>query len=220
MDDNYLERNYQIVQEKMIEEMDLALDFGKKLVDSELDAGIFDFLVKPIIKSFYNYWSVHDARIGTLEQIKIALDCGTYLVKNGMNQQDFDRLIEENFPKYFKNDQIYRQCKKNHKNFKDLKRVTKETFITQVRETVTFLKIKEELDNYNDLVRAAFKTKEDAYQSLIRQLDLNDNTIKIVEKDSAILKIPTGKHIILKVLRKGFIQTKKYLLDGLDEIYG
>ncbi|TFG29455.1 MAG: hypothetical protein EU532_03185 [Promethearchaeota archaeon] len=220
MNEDYLERNYRIVQDKMIEEMDLALDFGKKLVDSELDAGIFDFLIKPIVKSFYNYWSVHDARTGTLEQIKIALDCGKYLVKNGMNQENFDNLIAENFPKYFTNDQIYRQCKKNHKNFKELKKVTRETFIIQVKETVTFLKINDEVNNYDDLVRAAFKTKQEAYQSLIRQLDLNDNCIKIVEKDSAILKIPTGKHIILKVLRKGFIQTKKYLLDGLDEIYG
>lgn len=220
MNADYLGRNYQIVQEKMIEEMDLALDFGRKLVDSELDAGIFDFVVKPIIKSFYNYWSVHDARTGTLEQIKIALDCGKYLIENGYKQEDFDYLIEKNFPKYFSNDQIYRQCKKNHKNFKDLKKVTKDLFISQVKETVTFLKINDDVNNYDDLVRAAFKTKQEAYQSLILQLDLNDRCIKIVEKDSSILKIPTGKHIISKVLRKGFIQTKKYLLDGLDKIYG
>ena len=54
LEDDYIERNYRILQDKMIEEMDLALDFGKKLIDSELDAGIFNFLVKPIIKSFYS----------------------------------------------------------------------------------------------------------------------------------------------------------------------
>ena len=65
----------------MIEEMELALDFGKKLVDSELDAGIFDFVVKPIVKSFYNYWSAHDAKTCTLKQIEVALDCGKHLYK-------------------------------------------------------------------------------------------------------------------------------------------
>lgn len=220
LEDEYIERNYRILQNKMIEEMNLALDFGKKLVDSELDAGIFDFVVKPIVKSFYNYWSVHDARIGTLKQIEVALDCGKYLFKNGANQEQFERVIEENFPTYFKNDQIYRQCRKNHKSFKRLKEVTKETFISQVKEVITFLGIKDNVDDYNALVRAAFNSKEEAYKSLILQLDLNDKCIEIVEKNPSILKIPTGKHIIAKVLRKGFIKTKEYLIDGLDEIYG
>ncbi len=204
----------------MIEEMDLALDFGKKLVDSELDAGIFNFVVKPIIKSFYSYWSVHDARTGTLKQIEIALDCGKQLYKNGASQEDFNRVINENFPNYFQNDQIYRQCRKTHKEFKRLKEVTKETFITQVKEVITFLGIKENVSDYNALVRAAFNSKEEAYKSLIIQLDFNDKCIKIVEKHPSILKIPTGKNIIINVLRKGFIKTKEYLINGLDEIYG
>ncbi|MFX1338027.1 MAG: hypothetical protein ACFFDK_05420 [Promethearchaeota archaeon] len=219
MEDDYIERNYNILQNKMIEEMDLALNFGKKLVDSELDAGIFDFVVKPIVKSFYNYWSVHDARIGTLKQIEVALDCGKHLYKNGADQEEFDRAIEENFPTYFENDQIYRQCRKNHKGFKKLKEVTKETFITQVKEVITFLGIKDNIHDYNSLVRAAFNSKQEAYKSLIIQLDLNDKCIEIVEKNPSILKIPTGKNIIIKVLRKGFIKTKQYLIDGLDEIY-
>ena len=79
---------------------------------------------------------------------------------------------------------------------------------------------KEHVNNYNELVRAAFSSKEEAYKSLILQLDLNGQCITIVEKNPSILKIPTGKNIIVKVLTKGFLKTKKYLLDGLEEIYG
>jgi len=220
LEDDYIERNYRILQDKMIEEMDLALDFGKKLIDSELDAGIFNFVVKPIIKSFYSYWSVHDAKTGTLKQIEVTLDCGKHLYKNGASQEEFERVIEENFPTYFQNDQIYRQCRKNHKEFKRLKEVTKETFITQVKEVITFLGIKEHVNDYNELVRTVFSSKEEAYKSLILQLDLNGQCITIVEKNPSILKIPTGKNIIVKVLTKGFLKTKKYLLEGLEEIYG
>jgi hypothetical protein len=218
-DEDYIERNYQLLQNKMIEEMELALDFGKKLVDSELDAGILDFLVKPIIKSFYNYWSVHDARTGTLEQIRVTLDSAKNLVKNGYSKEDFNRIVEQNFPIYLENDQTFKQCKRTHKNFQKLKEVTKETFISQIQESIEFLNIKQDVKDYDELVRVTFESKEEAYKSLITQLNFNDECIKIVEKDSSILKIPTGKNMIIKILRKGFIQTKKYLLDGLDEIY-
>jgi hypothetical protein len=203
----------------MIEEMELALDYGKELVESELDTGVFDFIVRPIVTSFYNFWSVHDARIGTLEQIKVTLDCGKYLVLNGATPEQFHRLIEEKFPIYLKNDQTYRQCRKNHKNYQKLIDVTKEMFISQVQETLIFFNVKENVKTYEDLVRAAFKSKDDAYKSLNHQLDLNDKSIKIVEEDKTILKIPSGKNIIINTLRKGFIRTKKYLLDGLNEIY-
>jgi hypothetical protein len=97
--------------------------------------------------------------------------------------------------------------------------VNKETFVSQVQECVLLLKIEDDIRNYDELIKAAFKTKEEAYRSLIRQLELNDKCIKIVEQDKSILKIPTGKDIIVNVLRKGFIKTKEYLLEGLERIY-
>ncbi|TFG07524.1 MAG: hypothetical protein EU539_04680 [Promethearchaeota archaeon] len=219
MNNEYLERNYQIIREKMIEEMELALEFGKQLVESELDAGILDFVIKPIIKSFYSYWSAHDAKVGTLEQIRVTMDCAKRLVVNGNTQEKFSKEIEENFPIYLENDQTFKQCKKNHKNFEKLIEVNKEAFITQVQDAVYLLKTDDDIKDYDELIRAAFKTKAQAFESLMRQLEFNDRAIKIVEKDKSILKIPTGKHIIVKVLRKGFIQTKEYLLERLDNIY-
>ena len=61
-----IERNYRLVEKKMIEQMEEAFEDGRKLIDSELDTGIFDFIIKPVVKTFYKYWSDHDSLISFL----------------------------------------------------------------------------------------------------------------------------------------------------------
>jgi len=214
-----IERNYRILEKRMIEQMDISLNFGKSLIDTELDTGL-NVLVKPIVKAFYKYWSDKDAKVGTLEQIRVTLDAAKDLITNGDgSKEQFDRIITRKFPIYLENDQTDRQCKKNHRNYKQLKEVTKKCFITQVEESVLFLKVDENIKDYSELSRATFKTKEKAYGALKRQLDYNEEGISIVEKDSSILKVPIGKEIILTVLRKGFELTKKQLIEEIDEIF-
>lgn len=215
-----IERNYRIVEKRMIEQMDMSLNYGKSLIDSELDVGVLNIIVKPIVKSFYKSWANKDAREGTLEQIKVTLNSAKQLIiKGDGSKEHFDRVINKNFPTYLENDQTDRQCRKNHSNYKKLKDVTKKCFITQVEESMLLLNVSDEITNYSELSRTAFKTKENAYQALKRQLDYNDEGISIVERDDSILKVPTGKNIILKVLRKGFELTKEKLLEELEEIF-
>ena len=217
---NYLERNYKILEQRMIKQMETSLDYGKDLIDSQLDVGALNFAVKPIVKSFYKYWSDKDARVGTLEQIKVTLDSAKELVRNGkISEEKFDRVINNNFPIYLENDQTDKQCKHTHQNYKSLKDVTKKCFITQVEESILFLNVTEDIKDYNGLSRATFKTKEKAFQALKRQLDYNEEGIAIVERDDSILKVPLGKNIILKVLRMGFEMTKEKLIEDLDEIF-
>lgn len=217
---NHILRNYKIVEEKMISQTDLSLDYGRKLIDSELDAGALNFVVKPIVKTFYKLWSDNNARVGTLKQIKIALESAKYLVENGeITKERFDEVINKNFPEYLENDQTDKQCKKSHRHYKKLKEITKNTFISQVEECILFLNVKEDVKNYDELSRAAFKTKEKAYEALKRQLDYNDDGISIVEQDDSILNVPTGKSIIVSVLRKGFEMTKEKLIEELDFIF-
>jgi hypothetical protein len=215
---NHIERNYKILREKMINQMENALEFGKELIDSELDAGVLNFLVKPVVKAFYNYWCDKDARTGTKKQIKLVLDLGKKLVENG-TEESFDDLIEKNFQTYLQGDQTYLRCDKNHKEFDKLRQITKKCFISQVEGAVEFMKVKEDAEDYDDLTRAAFKTRESAYETLSKQLDYHDEGIKIVENNPAILDVPTGKKIIIKILRKGFQQTKDQLLKRLDSVY-
>ncbi len=217
---NYLERNYKIVEEKMISTTDLSLEYGRELIETELDAGAFNFVVKPIVKAFYKLWSDNNARVGTLKQITIALDSAKSIIQNGeITQEKFDEVIEKNFPSYLENDQTDKQCKRNHKHYDKLKEITRKSFISQVEECILFLNIKEDVKNYNELSRAAFKTKENAYEALKRQLDYNDDGIIIVEEDDSILNVPTGKNIIISVLRKGFEKTKTSLIEELDVIF-
>ncbi|MFX1376087.1 MAG: hypothetical protein ACFFA0_09765 [Promethearchaeota archaeon] len=215
-----IERNYKIIEKRMIEQMDISLNFGKSLIDSELDTGVLNILMKPIVKSFYKYWSDKDAKVGTLKQIKVTLDSAKELLTNGDgSKEQFEQIINRNFPIYLENDQTERQCKKNHNNYNRLKEVTKKCFITQVEESLLFLKVDDDINDYSDLSRATFKTKDKAYQALKRQLDYNEQGISIVESDDSILKVLMGKNIILKVLRKGFELTKQKLLEELDEIF-
>ena len=215
-----IERNYKILEKHLIEQMQTSLNIGRDLIDTELDAGALNFIIKPIVKSFYKYWSDKDAKVGTIGQIRIALDSAKELVRNGdSSKEKFDNLINKNFPIYLENDQTSQQCRKTHNNYKKLEEVTLKLFNTQVEESVLFLKVRDDIKNYSELSRATFKTKEIAYQALKRQLDYNEEGIVIVEEDDKILKIPIGKNIILKVLRKGFEITKKGLIDELDEIF-
>ncbi|MFX0077068.1 MAG: hypothetical protein ACFE96_16605 [Candidatus Hermodarchaeota archaeon] len=217
---SHILRNYKIVEKKMISQTDLSLGYGRKLIDSELNAGALNFVVKPIVKTFYKYWSDNNARVGTIKQIKIALDSAKILVENGeITKERFDDIINKNFPEYLENDQTNKQCKKSHSHYRRLKEITKNTFISQVEECILFLKVKEDVKNYDELSRAAFKTKEKAYEALKRQLDYNDDGISIVEQDDSILNVPTGKSIIVSVLRKGFEMTKEKLIEELDFIF-
>ena len=221
---DYIERNYRILELKMIDQMEEALGYGKDLINKELDAGFLNFLIRPVIQSFYNYWCDNDVRVGTIQQIKVTLDCAKLLLNNNekgekREGEKFENLIEQNYLNYLKGDQTFRQCKKNHKNFEKLKKNAKEAFQTQVQEAILFLGVTDDSNTYDNLVKSVFKTKEKALFSLTRQLNFNDMGIKVVEQDSTILKMPTGRNIIVKVLRKGFEKTKEDLIKRLDHIF-
>jgi len=215
----YLERNYAILKEKMIYQMEQSIKKGRKLIDTELDTGILNFIVRPVVKAFYDFWAMHDARKGTLKQIDITLEAGKQLLVNGSSDQGFSNIVEEYFPKYLKGDQVTYQCSKHHENYEKLKENAKETFINYLEEVKTFLSVQEDVNDYSDLARAAFKTKEVATMNLMKQLEFTEKGIKIIEEDHSILSLPAGKKIIIKALRKGFEETKKEFLKAIDETY-
>ena len=216
----HIERNFQILEQKMINVMENALDFGNELIDTELDLGIFDLILKPLIKSFYAYWRNNDAKQGTLIQINTTLSCGKYLSLHGNGSNElFNETVEKNFPAYFNADQVSRQCKRNHKNFSRLKEIVRWAFISRLEESILMLKVKDDVQDYESLVQATFKTKEEAFNVLVKQLDRTDESIKIIEEDLSILKLPTAKNLLIKTLRKGFEKTRKDMIKNLDNIY-
>ncbi|MFW9881494.1 MAG: hypothetical protein ACFFG0_51170, partial [Candidatus Thorarchaeota archaeon] len=86
---DYIERNYHLVKERMIQQMENSISLGRKLIDTELDTGLLNFIVKPIVKTFYDYWSRNDARSGTLKQIKITLDSGKQFLLNSKSKESY-----------------------------------------------------------------------------------------------------------------------------------
>lgn len=214
-----IERNYQFIKEKMLEQMHDAIDTGKKLIDSDYNGGLFDFITKPIVKTFYSYWSNKDLKDGTLIQIKTTLDAAKKLILNGGSTEAFNNAIETTFPKYLSGDQTDRQCKKHHRNYKKLREINKKTYIAQIKGAVDLLKVKEDAKSYNDLVRIVYKEREVARVSLTEQLDYTGECIEIVARDPSILNVPTAKKLIVKVLQKGFEQTRVRMNMDLDEIF-
>ena len=77
----HIERNYKILEKRMIEQMEMSLSYGESLIETELDSGVFNVVVKPIVKSFYKYWSDKDAKVGTLEQIRVTLDSAKEFIR-------------------------------------------------------------------------------------------------------------------------------------------
>jgi hypothetical protein len=203
----------------MIQQMENSLKLGRKLIDTELDTGILNFFIKPVIKTFYDYWAKHEAKSGTLNQIDITLDSGRELLLNGNTDESFDKSIEENFPKYFKNDQTYRVAHREHKNYGKLKNIAKKTFINYMKEVIKFLNVKEDVQDYGDLCRIAFNSKELAKENLMKQLSFTEEAINLIEEDLSILKLPVGKKILVKALRKGFEVTKEEFFVALHETY-
>ncbi len=203
----------------MIQQMENSIILGRKLIDMVLDTGFLNFIINPIVKSFYDHWAKNDAKSGTLKQIQITLDSGKQLVLNGKTEQSFNNLIEENFPKYFKNDQTFRMGNNRHKNFDRFKQNAKETFTSYLEEVVKLLEVEEDVGDYGDLCRVAFNSKEVAEENLMRQLEFTEKGIKIVEEDPSILKVPIGRKIIVKALRRGYELTKKEFIEGLNDTY-
>lgn len=203
----------------MTQQMEQSLKLGRKLIDTELDTGILNFIVRPVVKAFYDYWAQHDAKKGTLKQIDITLDAGKQLIFNGNSEESFNCIVEEYFPRYLKGDQVTYQCSKNHRNYEKLKKNAKETFINYLREVKAFLGVEEYVIDYGDLAKFAFKSKELATKNLKKQLEFTERSISIIEGDPSILSLPAGKKIIIKALRKGFEETKKDFLKAIDETY-
>ena len=214
----HVERNINLFKKQLIETIDNRIAFGKKLIKAELKSSPFDLLLKPIVDTFYEFYS-KDARKGIINQIEIIIKCGKLFLENEENQEVFNSEVENIFPTYLKGDQLSGMCKKSHENYPRLKTILKEVFISQIKESMILFKVKEEIDDYNSLIRVAFKTREEAYRTLIKQLNSYDECLRIMEKDLSILTFPAGRRRIFNVLKSGSEESNRDFIRNLDMIY-
>ena len=215
---DHIERNSNLFKNQLIETIDNRIAFGKKLIENELKTSPFDVVLKPIVNTFYEFYS-KDARKGILKQIDIIIKCGKQFINKKESELIFNSNVNSLFPEYLRGDQFSGMCKKTHDNYPKLKALLKEVFIAEIMESTLLLKVKEDVKDYNSLIRVAFKTKEEAYKTLIKQLNLYDECLRIIEKDLTILTFPTGRKRIFKILKKGTEESNRDFIRNLDVIY-
>ena len=215
---NHVERNIYLFKNQLIKTIDNRIAFGKKIIEAELSSSPFDIIVKPVVNTFYEFYS-KDARKGIIKQIEIIVKCALRFIQKEENEEELKAEVEKLFPEYLKGDLLSSMCRKSHKNYPKLKTVLKEVFITEIKESMILFKVKEDIDDYNGLIRAAFKTKEEAYRTLITELNSYDECLRIMEMDLSILTFPAGRRRIFLSLKKGSEASNRDFIKNLDMIY-
>ena len=215
---NLIENKKQIIKDQLLKIVDSRIAYGKKLIEQELTKSLFDIVAKPVVNAFYNYWS-KEARRGILHQINIILKCAQEALMNNSDEIQLKTEANNVFPDYMKGDQLAKMCKKNHKNYKKLSEIIREVFIFQIKESLALLKVEGDFKDYDNLIRAAFKTKDEAYKTLSKQLDSYDGCLRLMGSDLSILTFPTGRKRIYNVLKKGSEESNNQFLRDLEKTY-
>lgn len=214
---NYIDRNYEIVKKQFAKTIDHRIAYGKELIDDELSSSLLDVIAKPIVQAFYKSWS-KDSRKECLEQVDIVLKSARELLNN---ETALDDIFEENsiFENYLKGDQFAKMSNKKHENYPKLIAILKSVFVSEIKSSAILIQIKDDVKDYNALVRAAFTNKTEAHNALIEQLDFYDQCLNLLKEDLSMLKFPSGKKRIFKVMQVGAQESRKEFLRDLEDIY-
>lgn len=213
-----VERNYHLIEERMKIQADISLRFGEQLIDEEFKGGLSSIFIRPTVKLFYTFYAKKNLKEASVKQLYVVLNTAKDLLLSGKkpDEPEFQELIEQNAREYIKNDSTVLYCRRNHSNFRSLIQNVKEGFAFQVKNTWMLLGIDGEINGYTELCRKGYKTREDARQTLIQQMDFIGRGITIVESDQNILDVPVAKSLILRVLRNGYDQTREQFLRDVD----
>lgn len=219
-----LSRNYRLIEQKMKAQTTASLNYGSEIIEQDLKKQGFltGLFVKPAVKFFYEHYAKNKLKKSAITQLYITLDTAQEIVERDLEEDEpaFRGVIDTHFPDYLENDSNVVYCKSKHANYPKLERLTRETFISQVSRVVKLLKVEQPAETYDDLIQFTFETREEARDALMEQLNFTEAGIATVESDPSILDIPTAKKLILRVLRKGFEQTKTQFLRDLETLYG
>ncbi len=209
-----MQRNEGIIRGHLLEQMENSLDVGAKVLDQELRGA--SILFKPVVHGVYNTIVRGELKTSTNKIINGLIKMCKQMIEEDVEigSEEFYSRLEKKFPAYLKVDATGKQCKKSHRNFPTLKKNLKNTFEWQLRGVFPLLQVEEAVRDYADLCRNAFE-KDELAQTLKKQTDAMKDGIDVIAEDKAILKLPAGKDLFLRVLRKGF---EKKVQDFQEEI--
>jgi hypothetical protein len=215
-----LDRNWAILHEKLVAEMNDSLEFGNQLIDEEMHG--LSSLARPIVKAFYAMLVKKDLEDGTLKNINGVMKISRKMIEENIEEDSdqFYAILKEKFPIYAKNDQTSRQCKHDHKNFPTLLENLKLTFEWEIRPTMRMLKVDDpDITGYHSMVVKTFPNAEECKEVLRKQLDYMQYGLKVIQQDMTILNIPTARDFIFRILTKGFARKTDQFMNDIDVIF-
>ncbi|MHA1110077.1 MAG: hypothetical protein ACTSRE_03195 [Promethearchaeota archaeon] len=212
----YLDRNSELVRNRLIKQIDISLDKGNKFIDKELSSSLY-ILVKPVIKLYYTQVKRKDMESGSYKQIDLCIKAAKDVIVEGIT---LDIAVGRYFQPYLKADQTSQTLKKHHRNYSKLVANQKETYKAQVTSLLElFQNDSDDITTYEELVKDTFKTKEKTLKALTGQFEYMERGLKWIKQDMSILNLPMGRDILMKILVQGYKETKNELISETEEMY-
>ncbi|MHA1798393.1 MAG: hypothetical protein ACTSVY_08080 [Candidatus Helarchaeota archaeon] len=160
--EDQIKKNQQILKETWITELDETLA-NVRAQTKTFWGGIAGFFLNPIVSVIYNFFLSPEIREKTLNQIDILLEAAE--AYNGDDQ----KLIDEYFEEFKKNDIAYIRCKKKHPKFQEILEKMKIYFVHRVASTAKLIRSKG--NTHGELIVNNYPTLEDAKADLNMQLN-------------------------------------------------
>ncbi|MHA1680595.1 MAG: hypothetical protein ACTSUE_06270 [Promethearchaeota archaeon] len=217
MSDSHFQRNIKLVTDELEAQLSVFMKKGADYIDKEL-SGNNNILLRPIVKGFYNTFARPGMESGSKGNIRVLIAAATEIVKEPDTPRE--EIERKYFPRYLKNDQTAKFCKKKHKNYRKLVEITKAQFHAQLEPMVTTLLYDGDgVNNYDELMVRTFVTAEEAKRVLGLQILQMELGLEILESDPSVLDVPVGRNLIMRVIRRGLYDQKEELLGDVDEIF-
>lgn len=212
----YLNRNTELVRERLHKQVKISLDKGNKFIEKEMSSNLYA-LVKPVVKFFFNEVKRKDMEAGGYRQIELTIKAAKDVI---LEQISLEIAIGRYFHSYLKADQTYQTLRKTHRNYAKLVDNTKDVFREQVRPLIDLLQ--NDTDNihtYEELAKDTFKLKEKTLKALTEQFEYMERGLKWIKDDLLILNVPMGREILYKILFQGYEETVNELVSETEAMF-
>ena len=207
------EKNIPIIKKQLDHELDLAFKYIDNKI-ANLYSGVVGFFINPIVKFFYNFIARDQVVKRARKQLAVIIDCASKY--NGKN---LDKIIDENFERYLKTEEIYMRGNRRHPKFKEVIEIEREIFKGRLMPILKLLEGKGK--NYGELTLSVFPKRKDAEKHVWKQLEYAEQLIKLAKKERDLIRIPSMiRNEVFAILDSGYIFAKKTLKEQLDEMYG
>ena len=183
-----LEKNFNIIRSEVYQQIDEWMT----VLDSEivnLPTGLKRLILSPLISlAYYSFGARDNIRKRLQGNADIVLNTALYIVKNKIDVNEVEKIIDENLDLYLSNDEVYHRLNKEHPLSGKACRILREVFKSRVLVTVIALRDGKG-ENYVELIRSAFD--RDEIVSLVEtQFKFAKQGIELVEKNDGLIQIP------------------------------